>query len=72
MMGLTNLTFGMVITFSVTTLPQLLAAQGIPGGHIAAITSAVTTPFWWAFLFSPILDVRYRRRTYALVLGFVA
>lgn len=72
MMGLTNLTFGLVITFTVSTLPQLLAARGISGGHIAAMTAAVTTPSWWAFLFSPTLDVRYRRRTYALVLGFIA
>ncbi len=72
MMGLTNVTFGMAVTFVVATVPQILAAQGIPGGHIAAITAAVATPTWWAFLFAPILDVRFRRRTYALVLGFVA
>ncbi|MGB6973706.1 MAG: MFS transporter [Terracidiphilus sp.] len=72
MMGLTNLTFGMVVTFTVTTLPQMLAAQGIPGGHIAAMTAFALSPGWWAFLFSPLLDVRFRRRTYALVLGFAA
>ncbi|HEU5352575.1 MAG TPA: MFS transporter [Terracidiphilus sp.] len=72
MMGLTDLPFGMVSTFTVTTLPQLLAAQGIPGGHIAAMTAFALSPGWWAFLFSPMLDVRFRRRTYALLLGFVA
>ncbi len=72
MMGLTDLPYGMVATFIVITVPQILAAQGIPGGHIAAITAAVITPTWWGFLFAPVLDVRFRRRTYALALGFVA
>ena len=71
-MGLTDVTFGMVTTFSVTTVPQILANQGVPGGHIAAITAIILSPGWWAFLFAPILDVRFRRRTYALVLGFLA
>lgn len=72
MMGITNLTFGMVATFVVTTVPEILAAKGVPGGHIAAITAVFISPGWWAFLFAPILDVHFRRRTYALVLGFLA
>ncbi len=71
-MGLTNVTFGMVVTFSVITVPQILADQGVPGGHIATITAVILSPGWWAFIFAPILDVRFRRRTYALVLGFLA
>ena len=69
MMGLTNATFGMMGGFSVVILPQLLAAAGIPGGHIAAITAAILSPGFWAFIFSPMLDIRFRRRTYALVFG---
>lgn len=72
MMGLTNATFGMMGGFSVVTLPQLLAAEGVPGGHIAAITAAVISPGFWVFIFSPMLDVRFRRRTYALVFGVLA
>ncbi|MGA8940903.1 MAG: MFS transporter [Acidobacteriaceae bacterium] len=72
MMGLTDITFGMVMTFSVTTVPQILAEQGVSGGHIAAITAVILSPGWWAFLFAPMLDVRFRRQTYALVLGFLA
>ena len=71
MMGMTNATFGMMGGFSVVILPQLLAAQGVPGGHIAAITAAIISPGFWAFIFSPMLDVRFRRRTYALVFGFI-
>lgn len=71
-MGLTNATFGMAGGFSVVTLPQLLAAEGVPGGHIAAITAVIISPGFWAFLFSPMLDVRLRRRTYALLFGAIA
>lgn len=72
MMGLTNATFGMMGGFAVVTLPQLLAAEGVPGGHIAAITAAVISPGFWVFIISPMLDVRFRRRTYALVFGVLA
>lgn len=66
-MGLTNATFGIMAGFSVVTLPQILAAQGMPGGHIAEVTAIITSPSFWAFIFAPMLDVRLRRRTYALV-----
>lgn len=72
MMGLTNATFGIMGSFSVIILPQLLAAQGVPGGHIAVITAAIIFPGFWAFIFSPMLDVRFRRRTYAILFGLVA
>lgn len=65
-MGLTNATFGLMAGFSAVTLPQILAAEGVPGGRIAAITAAVISPGFWAFIFAPMLDVRFRRRTYAL------
>lgn len=71
MMGLTNSTFGFMSTFTVVTAPQILAAQGVPGGHIAEITALILSPGWWAFLFAPILDVRFRRRTYAIALGLI-
>jgi PAT family beta-lactamase induction signal transducer AmpG len=71
-MGLTNALFGMMGGFAVVTLPQLLAAEGIPGGHIAAITATIISPGFWAFVLSPMLDVRLRRRTYALIFGATA
>ena len=71
-MGLTNATFGMMNGFAVVTLPQMLAAEGVPGGHIAAITAIIISPGFWAFLFSPMLDVRLRRRTYALAFCVLA
>lgn len=72
MMGLTNATFGMMGGFCVVTIPQLLAADGVPGGHIAVITAAIISPGFWAFIFSPMLDVRFRRRTYAIFFGLIA
>ena len=66
------LTFGMMAGFVIVTLPQMLAAQGVPGGHIAVAVAIITSPGFWHFLLAPVLDVRFRRRTYALFFGFLA
>lgn len=66
-MGMTNATFGMMGSFSVVVVPQMLAALGVPGGRIAAITATITSPAFWVFILAPMLDVRLRRRTYALI-----
>lgn len=65
-------TFGMVTGFIIVTLPQILAAQNVPGGHIAVAVAVITSPGFWVFLVAPILDVRFRRRTYALAFGLLA
>ena len=65
-MGMTNATFGFMGGFAVVTLPEMLAAQGVPGGKIAAMVALVLSPGFWTFLFAPMLDVRFSRRTYAL------
>lgn len=72
LMGLTNSLFGLMGGFAVVTLPELLAAQGISGGHIAAITAAILSPGFWVFVLAPMLDVRLSRRRYALLFGFLA
>ncbi len=66
------ITFGMMAGFVIVTLPQMLAAQGVPGGHIAVDVAIIISPGFWIFLLAPFLDVRFRRRTYALVFGFLA
>jgi PAT family beta-lactamase induction signal transducer AmpG len=66
------MTFGMMAGFIIVTLPQMLAAQGVPGGHIAVAVAIIISPGFWIFLLAPFLDVRFRRRTYALVFGFLA
>ena len=70
-MGLTNATFGLMGGFAVVTVPEMLAAQGLPGGRIAAITAVIISPGFWVFAFSPMLDVRFSRRSYALVTAMV-
>lgn len=71
-MGLTNLTYGLyggVVAFAV---PQLLADRGVPESAIAGLTAVAFSPGFWAFLFSPILDVRFSRRWYASALAIAA
>jgi PAT family beta-lactamase induction signal transducer AmpG len=65
-------TFGMTTGFGIVILPQMLAALGVPGGRIAASVAVVTSPTVWAFLLAPLLDVRFRRRSYALAFGLLA
>lgn len=72
LMGLTNSVFGLMGGFAVVTVPEMLAAQGVPGGHIAVITAVSLSPAFWAFVLSPLLDVRFSRRTYAIVFGALA
>lgn len=71
-LSLPVLTFGMVFGFTVVTLPQMLAAQGVPGGHIAEAVAIITSPTFWGFLIGPVLDVRFRRRTWATMFGMIA
>jgi PAT family beta-lactamase induction signal transducer AmpG len=72
MMGLTNLSYGLyggVVAFAV---PQLLGERHVPEAAIAGLTAVAYSPGFWAFLFSPTLDVRFSRRWYATVLALVA
>ncbi len=71
-LSLPVITYGMIFGFAVVTLPQMLAADAVPGGHIAVAVAIVTSPAFWVFLVGPVLDVRFRRRTYALVFGILA
>jgi len=69
LMGLTNTPFGLTGGFCAVIIPQLLAAHGIPAGHVAAIASAILSPGFWIFAVSPMLDAWFSRRTYALIFG---
>ena len=68
-MGLTNAPFGLAGGFCAVVIPQLLAAHGIPAGHVAAIAAAILSPGFWIFVVSPMLDAWFSRRTYALMFG---
>ncbi len=72
LMGLTNLSYGLyggVVAFGV---PQLLGDRHIPEAAIAGLTAVAFSPGFWAFLLSPMLDVRFSRRCYAATLAVVA
>ncbi len=65
------LLWGMMGGFIVVPLPQMLVAQGVPGDRAAIAVAIILSPMCWSFLLAPILDVRFRRRTYALVFAVV-
>ena len=71
LMGLTNTVYGMYAGTIAISVPQLLSARHVPGSRIASMVAVMITPGFWAFLFSPILDVRFNRRTYAVFTGLV-
>ena len=71
-MGLTNISYGLyggVVAFAV---PQIMGDRHVPEAAIAGLTAVAFSPGFWAFLLSPVLDVRFSRRWYALVLAVVA
>lgn len=70
--GLSNVSYGLyggVVAFAV---PQLLGDRHVPEDAIAGLSAAALSPGFWAFLLSPILDVRFSRRWYAVALAIVA
>jgi PAT family beta-lactamase induction signal transducer AmpG len=71
-MGLTNLSYGLyggVVAFAV---PQILGDRQVPEAVIAGLTAVAFSPGFWAFLVSPVLDVRFSRRWYAVGLAVLA
>ena len=70
-LGLCNLPFGLYGGVMLTTIPQLLAARGVPQPYIASITAIGLSPGFFFFLASPMLDVRFSRKTYAYFFGSI-
>ena len=71
LMGLTNLTYGLYGGVIAYAILQLLSARNVPESAIAGLTAVAFSPGFWAFLVSPILDVRFSRRTYAVMLAAI-
>ncbi len=71
-LGLTIALFGMYGGLLVITVPQLLSARHVPEATISAITAATISPGFWAFIVSPVLDVRFSRRWYSMVTALLA
>ena len=72
LMGLANATMGFSTGLVFFVLPQLMAADHVPEGRIAAITAIAFSPNFWSVLVAPMLDVRFSRRWYATVLAALA
>jgi MFS transporter, PAT family, beta-lactamase induction signal transducer AmpG len=49
-------------------VPQLLSNRHVPEATIAGKTAVMASPGFWPFLVSPVLDVRFSRRSYALAM----
>jgi PAT family beta-lactamase induction signal transducer AmpG len=72
LMGLTNLSYGLYGGVVAFAIPQVLSSRHVAENAIAAVTAVGFSPGFWAFLFSPILDVRFSRRWYAVALASIA
>jgi PAT family beta-lactamase induction signal transducer AmpG len=68
-LGLAILCSGSLAGVAGITIPQLLAAHGVPELQIASISGLSFLPGTFNFLLAPILDVGLSRRTYATILA---
>jgi MFS transporter, PAT family, beta-lactamase induction signal transducer AmpG len=71
-LGMAGLSFGFVGGYVAFALPQALAARHVPEPAIATASAIALSPSFYAFLLSPMLDVWWSRRTYALLLWTLA
>ncbi len=71
-MGLANSSVGLTSGIAFFVVPQLLAAQHVSEATIAGITAAAMSSNFWPFIFGPMLDVRFSRRTYATIFAALA
>jgi PAT family beta-lactamase induction signal transducer AmpG len=71
-MGLGNMPVGIAGAVTLVTIPQLLAAKGIPESTIAWITTASLVAGFANFLIAPVLDWRLSRRSYAIIMAILA
>jgi MFS family permease len=59
-----------VVGFNFTAFPLLLAQAGVGVDRIASISSIINLPGVIGFLFAPVVDVKFRRRTWLLLASF--
>jgi PAT family beta-lactamase induction signal transducer AmpG len=71
-MAVANAPYGAVVGFVTTAIMILLRAQGVSVAEIAGIVSIAMTPIFWVFILSPVLDVRFSKKVYALFFAVLA
>lgn len=59
-----------VVGFNFTALPLLLAERGVPVDRIASISSVINLPGVIGFLFAPVVDIKFQRRTWLALATF--
>jgi PAT family beta-lactamase induction signal transducer AmpG len=64
--GITNLPYGVYTGFIATAMPYLLRNAGLPVDRIADISALALAPAVWYFLWAPVVDVGFRRRTWLI------
>jgi MFS transporter, PAT family, beta-lactamase induction signal transducer AmpG len=67
--GVASIPYGAFNGFIAVGLPYLLRRHGLSVQRIASISSIVQTPAIWFFLWAPIVDLKFRRRTWIVVLS---
>jgi hypothetical protein len=56
-----------VVGFNFTAFPLLLAQAGVPVDRIASLSSIINLPGVIGFLFAPVVDIKFRRRTWLVL-----
>jgi PAT family beta-lactamase induction signal transducer AmpG len=71
-MGLANTTYGYLYAVPLVTVPQQLAARGVPEPEIANIGALVMAVSLATFALAPVLDTSMSRRRWSVSLGLLA
>ena len=67
--GLASLPYGIFNGVIALSLPYLLRRHGVPVQRIASIGALVQAPAIWYFLWAPVVDLGFRRRTWIILLA---
>jgi MFS family permease len=65
--GLLSLPYGVFNNVMAVLVPFLLRKRGIPVDRIAEVIAISSIPNVWYFLWSPVVDLGFRRRTWVLI-----
>jgi PAT family beta-lactamase induction signal transducer AmpG len=72
LMGFCNFIQGANGAVMLIAVPQLLAATGVPEARISLVVAIGLLPSVTSFVVSPILDWRFGRRSYSILLAVMA
>ena len=72
LMGFMNSTYGFAYAVVLVTVPQLLAAHGVPEPVIASLTAIALLVALAVFAIAPVLDTLVSRRAWSIGLGVTA